>query len=479
MKYTLLTDLYQLTMAYGYWRLNLHERGSVFHLLYRKNPFRGPFALACGLDNVIDFIQHFKFSSDELVYLRTLKNPLGEPLWNEDFLTYLADLRFSCDIEAIPEGTVVQPNEPLLRIQGPLLQCQLLETPLLNILNFQTLIATKAARVCRAAQGDSVIEFGMRRAQGPDGALSASRAAYVGGCMATSNALAGKIYDIPVRGTHAHSWVTAFPDELSAFEAYAEVMPHSVVLLVDTYDTIKGIQHAIEVGKRLRAQNSHLYGIRLDSGDMGALSIQARTMLDAAGFQDTQIMASNNLDEYTIQDLKARGAKISAWGVGTNLVTASDQPSLDGVYKLSALRDEKGSWQYKLKVSEDPIKVSNPGIHQVRRFYLDGKATIDVLYDLALGITEAPRVILFDEPQTEIEVSDYDRYEDLLLPVFRQGRLVRPVESIHALRERALRNVNEFLDRHGEKPYAVAIEKNLYEKKQALVRDARARNENV
>jgi len=476
--FTLLTDLYQLTMAYGYWRLNLHEREAVFHLIYRKNPFKGSYALACGLDSVIDYLQHFRFSEEDLAYLRTLTNPLGEPLWSEDFLIYLRDLRFSCDLAAIPEGTVVQPHAPLLRIQGPLLQCQLLESPLLNIINFQTLIATKAARVCRAAQGDAVIEFGMRRAQGPDGALSASRAAYVGGCTATSNALAGKHYDLPVRGTHAHSWVTAFPDELSAFEAYADVMPHSVILLVDTYDTLRGVAHAIEIGKKLRAKNSSLYGIRLDSGDMGALSIQARAMLDAEGFQDTQIMASNSLDEYAIARLKSQGAKISVWGVGTHLVTANDCSALDGVYKLSLLRDEQGQWQYKLKVSDDPIKVSNPGMHQVRRFYSGGQPVIDVLYDLALGIPEAPQVILFHPEHTEMTVADYDRYEDLLLPVFLHGQRVRPPESIHALRERAMQNVAAFLEGREDKTYPVALEKNLYEKKQALVAQARRRNQN-
>ncbi|HVY54120.1 MAG TPA: nicotinate phosphoribosyltransferase, partial [Gammaproteobacteria bacterium] len=385
--FTLLTDLYQLTMAYGYWQLNMHERESVFHLIYRRNPFKGNYALACGLASVIDYLRDFRFSEEDLSYLKTLCNPVGEPLWSEDFLGYLREVRFTCDIDAIPEGTVVSPHEPLLRIRGPLLQCQLLESPLLNILNFQTLVATKATRVCRAAKGDAVIEFGMRRAQGPDGALSASRAAYVGGCIATSNALAGKRFGIPVRGTHAHSWVTAFSHEREAFEAYAKVMPHHIVLLVDTYDTIKGVKHAIEVGKKLREQGGDLYGIRLDSGDMSKLSIIARQLLDDAGFTETQIMASNSLDEYVIERFKAQGAKISVWGVGTNLVTANDCSALDGVYKLSALRDENGNWQYKLKISEDPIKVSNPGIHQVRRFYSKGKAIIDVLYDLELNIS--------------------------------------------------------------------------------------------
>jgi nicotinate phosphoribosyltransferase len=316
----------------------------------------------------------------------------------------------------------------------------------------------------------------MRRAQGPDGALSASRAAYVGGCIATSNALAGKQYGIPVRGTHAHSWVTAFPDESAAFAAYAAVMPHHVVLLVDTYDTLTGIKHAIEVGKQLRQNNSDLYGIRLDSGDMGALSIQARQLLDAAGFSQTQIMASNSLDEYAIQKLKTEGAAISLWGVGTNLVTANDYPALDGVYKLSALCDEQGQWQYKLKISEDPIKASNPGIHQVRRYYWQGKAFIDVLYDIDIQIPEFPAVVLFDAAQTEITLTQYDHFIDLLVPVFRQGKCVNPPETIHQLRERALQNVTTFYQQQGDTPYPIALEKKLYDKKQQLVSAARTRN---
>jgi nicotinate phosphoribosyltransferase len=468
--FTLLTDLYQLTMAYGYWQLNMHERESVFHLIYRKYPFKGNYAVACGLANAIEYLQQFRFDESDLQYLKTLKNAVGEPLWNEEFLDYLKNVRFSCDIDAIPEGTVVSPHEPLLRIKGPLMQCQLLETPLLNIINFQTLIATKASRVYRAAAGDTVIEFGMRRAQGPDGSLSASRAAYIGGCDGTSNALAGKHYGIPVRGTHAHSWVTAFPDELSAFEAYAEVMPHHIVLLVDTYDTLMGVKNAIKIGKKLREKGGDLYGIRLDSGDMSALSIEARRLLDEAGFQETQIMASNSLDEYVIQNFKAKGAKISAWGVGTNLVTANDWPALDGVYKLSALCNGEGDWEYKLKISDDPIKVSNPGIHQVRRYYVKDRAVIDVLYDLELNIDEHPEVVLFDTALTHFKVKEYDRFEDLLIPIFKKGKRVQGDISIHQLRESAIKNVADFISQNGEKTYPVAIEKKLYDKKCQLVK---------
>src|SRR5579872_1185897 len=247
----LLTDLYQLTMAYGYWKLNMHEREAVFHLVFRKNPFNSNYVIACGLQTVIEFLKNWHFTAEDIDYLRSLQAPDGSALFAADFLQYLQNLKFSCSVDAIAEGTVVFPQQPLIRITGPLLQGQLLESTLLNIINFQSLIATKASRIRRAAGDDEVLEFGMRRAQGPDGALSASRAAYIGGCDATSNLLAGKLYDIPVRGTHAHSWVTVFPDEISAFLAYAKVMPKNCVLLVDTYDTLTGVKNAIAVGKQL------------------------------------------------------------------------------------------------------------------------------------------------------------------------------------------------------------------------------------
>lgn len=260
---SLLTDLYQLTMACGYWKLGIHEREAVFHAIFRKQPFDGGYTVACGLATVVEFLQDWQFADDDLAYLRMLNSPNGSPLFPEDFLKYLGNLRFTCDVDAMAEGTVVFPNEPLLRIKGPLLQCQLIESALLNIVNFQSLIATKAARVCRAAKGDAVLEFGLRRAQGPDGALSASRASYIGGCTATSNVLAGKRYGIPVSGTHSHSWVTAFSDEKTAFSAWAEVMPDNCILLVDTYNTLEGVKHAIETGKKLTSQGGKLLGVRL------------------------------------------------------------------------------------------------------------------------------------------------------------------------------------------------------------------------
>lgn len=446
----LLTDLYQFTMAYGYWKLGLHEREAVFHLIFRKQPFHNQYAVACGLQNAIDFLKNWQLTEDDIAYLGKLCAPNSAPLFSPDFLDYLRNLRFTCDIDAVPEGSLVFPHEPLLRVKGPLIQGQLIESTLLNMINFQTLIATKAARVCQAAEGDMVFEFGLRRAQGPDGALSASRAAFIGGCDATSNVLAGKLYGIPVRGTHAHSWVTVFADEIAAFEAYSEVMPYNCVLLVDTYDSIQGVKNAIAIGKKLQEKGAQLRGVRLDSGDLAELSIKARELLDAAGFTETRIIASNSLDEYVIKELKNRGAQISTWGVGTNLVTAYDYPALDGVYKLSALRDEKGEWQYKIKLSEQAVKVSNPGLHQVRRFFRRGKSVMDVLYDTELGIVSSPEIVSLDAPHQQKEITDYDSCIDLLIPIFRQGKLVFIEEPINVLRERSKQQVSQFVNTYDD-----------------------------
>lgn len=466
----LLTDFYQLTMAYGYWRLGLHEREAVFHLLFRKAPFNGNYALCCGLGSVIDYLQDWKFSSDDLAYLATLKNPNNKKLFPKAFLEYLRKLKFKCDIDAIPEGTIVFPHEPLLRIQGPLVQCQLLETALLNIINFQTLIATKASRVYFAAKGDPIIEFGMRRAQGPDGALGASRAAYIGGCAATSNTLAGKMYDIPVRGTHAHSWVTAFSSEEEAFASYANVMPHNSVLLVDTYDTLTGVKRAIATGKALRKQGADLAGIRLDSGDLATLSIKARELLDNAGFKHTQILASNSLDEYVITELKEKGAKISAWGVGTNLATAADQPALDGVYKLAALKNEAGEWEYKIKLSEQVIKTTNPGIHQVRRYFYNDQYLADIIYDIQLGVSDSPNAVLFDRQLKKIKLDQYDACVDLLVPIFRKGKLFKKYPNIHKIRTDAIQELKNSNIIMQNEPYAIGLEQRLFDQKQNMIK---------
>ncbi len=335
----LLTDLYQLTMASAYWKTGTHRKEAVFNLHFRSNPFSGGYSVACGLAEVVEYLEQFRFDEKDLDYLQSLRGNDAQPLFAGEFLDELRRMEFNWDVDAIPEGTVVFANEPLIRVRGPILQCQLLETTLLNLVNFQTLIATKAARICGAARGQPVLEYGLRRAQGIDGALSASRAAYVGGCAATSNLLAGRLFGIPVRGTHAHSWVMSFEDEAEAFNAYADAMPNNVVFLVDTYNTLEGVRKAAEIGQKLAASGHRMIGIRLDSGDLAWLSIEARKILDAVGLTDARILATNDLDEYLIENLKNQGAKIDTWGVGTRLITAYDQPALGGVYKLTAIRD--------------------------------------------------------------------------------------------------------------------------------------------
>ncbi len=417
----LLTDLYELTMAYGYWKSGMAAREAVFNLYFRKHPFGGSRTVAAGLAPLVDYVRGFHFDDSDLEYLHSLHGSDGEELFEADFLHALERMEFRCDIDAVPEGTVVFPQEPLVRVRGPLLQCQILETALLNIVNFQTLIATKAARVCQAAQGEPVLEFGLRRAQGIDGGLSASRAAYVGGCAATSNVLAGKLFGIPVKGTHAHSWVMSFDTEAEAFEAYAKALPNNCVFLVDTYETIEGVRHAIEAGVKLRERGHEMLGVRLDSGDLVELSREARRMLDEAGFPDAAIVASGDLDEYAIASLKKDGAQIAVWGVGTKLVTAYDDPALGGVYKLAAIRDENGAWSDRVKLSDDVDKSSNPGVQQVRRLRVGGRAVGDVIYDERLGLSEPFEAVTLTSPERPVELPADAEGEDLLQPVFRDG----------------------------------------------------------
>ena len=475
---SLLTDLYQLTMAYGYWKNGMAEQESVFHLFFRKNPFQGAYAIAAGLEYVMAYMEALRFDTEDLNYLSTLKGNDGQPLFEPGFLDYLANLRFSCNVDAIPEGNLAFPHQPLLRIHGPLVQCQLLETPLLTILNFQTLIATKAARVCEAAGDDDVLEFGLRRAQGIDGGLAASRAAYIGGCHATSNVLAGRLLDIPVRGTHAHSWVMSFETELESFQAYAAALPNNCVFLVDTYDTIEGVRHAIQVGQQLRETGHRMVGIRLDSGDLAALSIAARELLDNAGFEDTKIVASNDLDEYTIQELKAQGAQIAIWGVGTKLVTAYDQPALGGVYKLGAIRDDEGNWDYKVKLSEQLIKVSNPGLLQVRRFFMEGQPVADLLYNEEQG---ADNEWLQDplDPNSRQPLPEFDSFSDVLQPVFRMGKRIYNNPSIHDIRARAIRQRKSLPEtvRRNLKPeaYPSGLETKLFALKMELIQSLKVK----
>ncbi|OUD16062.1 nicotinate phosphoribosyltransferase [Thioflexithrix psekupsensis] len=420
---SLLTDFYQLTMAYSYWKQGMQDHEAIFHLFFRKNPENNGFCIAAGLETALDYLEQFQFTQDDVEYLATLKGHDNQPLFETAFLAYLKTVRFTGNIDAIPEGTLVFPHEPLLRVQGSLLQCQLVESALLNIINFQTLIATKANRICRAAMGDQVLEFGLRRAQGIDGGLSASRAAYLGGCSATSNVLAGKLYDIPVKGTHAHSWVMSFDSEISALRAYSESMPNNCVFLVDTYDTYQGVANAIKIGLELKQQGRQLLGIRLDSGDLTVLSQYARNELNQAGLSQVKIIASNDLDEYEIAQLKQKRAAIDIWGVGTRLITSYDQPALGGVYKLAALRAPGQTWQYKLKRSEQAIKTSIPGILQVAR-YLDHHDffAMDLIYEAG--------------QENKLSLNSHLSLHSLLIPVMQAGEYCAEYPSLLQIQQR-------------------------------------------
>ncbi len=459
-----LTDLYQLTMAYGYWKNKTHEKNAVFHLFYRKDPFNGNYAICAGLEYVIHFLKNFHFSYDDLNYLSTLKGIDNQPLFEKEFLNYLKKMKFSCTVDAIPEGTVIFANEPLIRIKGPIIQCQLLETILLNIVNFQTLIATKASRVCNAAKGDRVVEFGLRRAQGIDGGISASRAAYIGGCVGTSNVLAGKLFGIPVIGTHAHSWVMSFPSEEEAFEAYAQAMPNNCVFLVDTYNTIDGIRNAIKQGLKLRQRGFEMIGIRLDSGDLAKLSIQARQILDEAGFPNAQIVASNDLDEYKIARLKGQGAKINSWGVGTQMVTAADQPALGGVYKLGVIEEEPGKWVDKIKLSNDINKVTNPGSLEVWRYF--NCYTNKMYKDIISSEEFEPEIIVFAEA-TEAP-------KKLLTRIFDNGKLVYKLPKIVEIRRHTLKQMSSGVN---FEPGFASVENSLWQRKQEMIKNYSAKKE--
>lgn len=476
----LLTDLYQLTMSAGYWKKGIGEHEAVFHLFFRKPPFQGGFTIASGLENIVSYLQRFKIEASDLTYLETVCDNEGQRFFSSEFLDYLSKMKFSCDIDAVPEGTVVFPYEPLIRVQGPLIQCQILESPLLNLTNFSSLISTKAARMCIASKGDPIIEFGLRRAQGIDGALTASRAAYIGGCDSTSNVLAGKLFGIPVKGTHSHSWVMAFDDELESFQTYAETMPANCVFLVDTFDTIEGVKRAIEVGKWLKSKGKKLLGIRLDSGDLAQLSIKSREMLDEAGFPDAQIVASNELDEVLISELKRQGAQITIWGVGTHLITAHDQPALDGVYKLSAIRNAGGIWKYKLKLSEQMVKVSNPGILQIRRYASKKENVADVIYDIHTNLNNQDCQIVDPlDPTKHWELKKELRSYDLLVPIFRGGKLVYNLPSLDTIRANTQQElgrfpvgIKRFLNPH---KYVVGMEKSLYDLKLDLIKAIRSK----
>ncbi len=464
----LLTDLYQLTMAYGYQATAAGDKEAVYHLFFRRAPFGGNVAVSAGLEQVIEYLQRLRYTDDDVAYLATVRGNDGEPLFSQRFLDYLTAFEFACDVDAIPEGTAVFANEPLLRVRGPIIQCQLLETSLLNLVNFQTLIATKAARVRHAAGDDTIMEFGLRRAQGIDGGVCAARAAYLGGVDATSNVLAGRLFDIPVAGTHAHSWVMAFDSESEAFDTYVRAQPNNAILLVDTYDTLEGVRRAIEAGRKLHALGHRMAGIRLDSGDVAKLARQTRRMLDEAGFQETRIVASGDLDEHRIADFKKRGVPITVWGVGTKLVTGDDDSSLTGVYKLSAVRDPGEQWQYRVKLSDSPDKTTNPGIQQVRRYSLRGRYVADEIFDEGCLGAEHRSFFRQEDAGSPRKRPDADVHEDLLVPVFRGGRLVYEQPGLKVIRARALVQYAAFAER-GAADYPVGLEQRLQECKDTLI----------
>ena len=435
---TLMTDLYELTMMQGYFKNKDRNETVIFDAFYRNNPMDSGYAICAGLEQVIEYINNLNFSKEDLDYLRSLG------IFEEDFLEYLRDFRFSGDIYAIPEGSVMFPREPMVKVIAPIMEAQLVETAILNLVNHQSLIATKTSRVCYAARGDGIMEFGLRRAQGPDAGIYGARAAMIGGCIGTSNVLAGRLFDVPVKGTHAHSWIMSFPDEYTAFKTYAKLYPSACILLVDTYDTLKsGVPNAIRVFTEMRNSGIPLtfYGIRLDSGDLAYLSKKARRMLDAAGFPDAVISASNDLDEYLIDSLKVQGCKITSWGVGTHLITSKDWPSFGGVYKLAAIQDSKtGEFIPKIKLSENSEKVTNPGNKTIYRIYdaETGKIKADLICLVGETFSEDDPLVLFDpnEPwkKTKLEPGTY-RMREMMVPVFRNGECVYHSPKVMDIRE--------------------------------------------
>jgi nicotinate phosphoribosyltransferase len=422
-------------MMAGYWREGRADREVCFEYFFRSLPPHAGFAVCAGLDPFLDYIEHLKFHDDDIAYLRSLN------AFDDEFLDFLASFEPQCTIRAFPEGTLVFPHEPIIQVEGPIVEAQLIESALLNMLNYQTLIATKSARICLAAEGDPVMEFGLRRAHGPDGGLSGSRAAYIGGCTSSSNVLAGKVYGIPVAGTIAHSWVMSFPTELEAFRSFAYNNPETCTLLVDTYDTIgSGVPNAITVFNEMRESGlSFRPAIRLDSGDLAKLSKQAHAMLVDAGYEDPIIVASNDLEEDLIADLKRQDAKINAWGVGTHLITSRDCPSLSGVYKLVAIRDE-GDWKPRIKITSNISKATSPGRKNLVRYYNAAGAPMgDVFYDHGETIPEQGSITVRDRVQSlaNVDLGEAARSESLLIPVLKRGRRITKAPPISAIRQRA------------------------------------------
>jgi nicotinate phosphoribosyltransferase len=471
---TLLTDLYQLTMVGGYYLLGKKDQKANFDYFFRKIPEEGGFCVAAGLEQLVDYIENIRFDPEDIDYLKSLN------LFPPGVLEYFREIRFTGDLYAVPEGTLVFPEEPIVRVTAPLPEAQFIETALLNILNFQTLVATKAARVCITAGDDPVIEFGVRRAQGPNGGLGAARAAFIGGARATSNLMAGKIFGIPVRGTLAHSWVESFPTELESFQAYGKIYPRNCILLVDTYDTLRsGVPNAIKVGRELReSKQGDLAGIRLDSGDLTFLSREARKMLDEKGFDRTRILGSSDLDEWLIESIKKQGAEIDIWGVGTRLVTSYSSPALGGVYKLSAIFED-GQLHPRLKVSDDPAKTTNPGVKKVVRFYDEKNFMRGDLIVFEDETFPAGQPVKAFHPMlshiSKIYPGHFKR-EEILIPIIKGGKRVYPLPSLKEIQEKTLQSLTYLRPEHKrlQNPhiYHVSLGEKLFQKKQELIKTA-------
>lgn len=474
---TLLTDLYELTMMQAYFKNKNRNETVIFDAFYRENPFGSGYAICCGIEQVVEYIENLHFDKEDIEYLR------GLGLFDKDFIEYLENFKFSGDIYAIPDGTVIFPREPMLKIIAPIMEAQLIETAVLNIVNHQSLIATKASRVCYAAQGDGVMEFGLRRAQGPDAGIYGARAAVIGGCVATSNVLAGKLFNVPVRGTHAHSWIMSFEDEYTAFKEYAKLYPNACTLLVDTYDTLKsGVPNAIRVFKEMRDSGVKLtnYGIRLDSGDLAYLSKEARKMLDEAGFENAVISASNDLDENLIESLKLQqGAEITSWGVGTHLITAKDCPSFGGVYKLAAIM-KNGEFVPKIKLSENTEKVTNPGNKKIIRIYEKAhhkiKADLICLNDEVFNENEDLTIFDPKEPwkKTILKSGEYTLRE-IMVPIFKNGKCIYESKDTMDIREYCISELDTLWNeaRRLVNPHNVYVDlsQKLYDIKIKLLRE--------
>lgn len=467
---TLLTDFYQLTMMQGYLKSHKADEKIVMDMFFRKNPCGGGYTIICGISELVSYIQNLKFSDEDIEYLRAQK------IFDEKFLGYLKEFRFRGDIYGVREGSIMFPHEPIIQVRGNILEASFVETALLSIINFQSLIATKASRVCMSAYKDSVMEFGLRRSQGLEAGLYGAKAAVVGGCNGTSNVLAGKRFNIPALGTHSHAWVQSFDSELEAFRAYAKTYPDNCVLLVDTYDTLRsGVPNAIKVFQELTNKGYKPSGIRIDSGDLEYLSKKARVMLDNAGFQEVKIVASDNLDENIIERLKTSNAKIDSWGVGTKLITSYDCPSLGGVYKLSALI-KNGKVIPKMKFSEDPRKMNNPGIKQVYRIYdkESNRAQADLITLHDERIDESKPLEIF-HPLYTYKKKKIENFtvKPLLNPLFKDGEFVGELSSVLEAKEYAKQEKKSFWHEYlrNTKPatYKVDLSQKLWDIREELI----------